>query len=110
MCTYRFPARRRADIHNPILLQPDPQRQGGIQQGIQRHRSGGVIFGALEAELVVPGETGGGDKEGGIAQGQAHVSQGVGLLELEGVQVIGDGIIGGVLEVCCSSPAYARYD
>lgn len=58
------------------------------------------MFRALEPELVVPAETGPGEEESSVPQGQAHVGQRVRLLELEGVQVVRDRIVGCVLKVC----------
>lgn len=97
---YRLAVGGGADVDDALLFQPDPQGQGGVQDGVDEHGGGRVVLGALEAELVVPEEAGGGDEEGGVAQAQAHVGEGVGLLELQRVEVVGDGIVGGVLEVC----------
>jgi hypothetical protein len=51
---------------------------------------------ALEAELVVPVKGRGADDEGGVANRQASVREGVRLCEFEGVEVRGDGVVGGV--------------
>ena len=54
------------------------------------------MLGALEAQLVVPVEGRGADGEGGVADCQTGVREGVGLREFEGVQVCWDGVVGGV--------------
>jgi hypothetical protein len=61
----------------------------------------------FEAELVVPVEGCSTDGEGGVAYGEPCVGEGVGLGKLEGVEVGGDGVVGGVFKiwgrklVCC---------
>lgn len=54
------------------------------------------MFCGFEAELVVPVEGCGADGESTVAQRQARVGEGVGLGEVEGVEVGGDGVVGGV--------------
>lgn len=53
----------------------------------------------LEAELVVPEEACGRDGEGAVAYCEAGVGQVVGLGEFEGVEVVWDSIVGGVLQI-----------
>lgn len=94
---YLRPIRCRALVHRPLLDEADPVRQRAIEQGVQRDGGRGVVLGGLEAQLVVPQEAGGGDGEGAVAQGQTRVYEGVVLLELERVEVVGDRVVGGVL-------------
>jgi hypothetical protein len=86
-------------VHRPPLDEPNPQRQRAIQKRVKRDGGGRVVLRILEAELVVPAEAGGADGEGGVAEREAHVAEGVGLLEGEGIEVVGDCVVGGVFEV-----------
>lgn len=70
------------DIHSAFLDEPDPQRQRAIEERVHCDSSGGVVLGRVEAELVIPEEARGADSEGGVAQGEAHVAEGVRLLEV----------------------------
>lgn len=97
--TYRLPTRRHALVHNPLLHLPYPERQGAVEDGVQDDGERGVQLRVLEAQLVVPEETGAGYGERRIAQGEADVGQVVGLAEFETVEVVGNGIIGGVFEI-----------
>lgn len=96
---YRLPIRRSAHVDGPLLLQPYPQRQRRVEYHVHNHRRCCVVLGALKPKLIVPEEAGGGDEEGSISKCQAHVGQGVGLSELEGVEVVGNRIVGSVLQV-----------
>lgn len=98
--TYRFSIRCGAHVDDTLLLEPYPQSQRRVEYGVDNHSAGCVVFCALEAELVVPEKAGGSDQEGGVAQAQADIGEGVGLLELQGIQVVGNRIIRGVLEIC----------
>lgn len=70
------------DIHGTLLDEPDPQRQRAIEERVQCDGNGGVVLCRVEAELVVPVEASGADSEGGVPQGEAHVAEGVRLLEV----------------------------
>lgn len=94
--TYARPIRRRALVHGALLDEADPEGQDAVEHGVEGDGGGGVVLGGLEAELVVPGEAGGGDGEGRVPQGQPRVDQPVVLLEAQGVEVVGDGVVGGV--------------
>jgi len=89
----------RPHVHDALLDAPDPGRQCAVEQRVQGHGRGGVGLGGLEAQRVVPVEAGGAEGEGGVAEGEAHVAEGVGLREVEGVEVVGDCVVGGVLQV-----------
>lgn len=82
---YFSPVWCRALVHDALLHEGDPYGQGAVDDGVEGDGGGGVPLGALEAELVVPEEAGGGDGEGAVAQGQARVDEAVVLLELERV-------------------------
>lgn len=86
--------------HRSPLHCPDPIRQRAVQRKIRQHGPERVGFGRVPAELVVAVEGDGGDDNGGIAEGQADVGQEVGLFEFEGGEVVGEGVVGGVFEVC----------
>lgn len=76
-----------------------PNRQCAAQEHVDSHRAGRVVLCVVEAELVVPQEAEGGDEEGPIAEGEADVLEVEGLLEFEGVEVVCEGVVGGVFEV-----------
>jgi hypothetical protein len=61
------------------------------------------MFCGFEAELVVPVESCSTDCEGGVSKCEAGVGEGMGLGEVEGVQVGGNGVVGGVLKIWDSS-------
>lgn len=98
--TYRFPFRRGADVYDALFLKPYPQREGRVQQRVDGDRAGRVVLCALEAELVVPEEAGRCHEEGGVPQAEPHVGQGVRLLQAQAVEVVGERIVRGVLQVC----------
>jgi len=89
-----------ANIDYAFFHSPDPEGQSPVQDHVGSDSSSSIIFGVLEAQLVVPKETGAGHQEGAIPEGQAGISQGVRLREFERVQVVWDGIIRCVLKVC----------
>lgn len=60
------------------------------------------MLGVLETKLVVPKETSGGDAKGAVTEGEANVGEGMRLSELERVEVVGNGVVRCVLEVCRS--------
>ena len=97
LSTHLRPVRRCALVHRALLHETDPYRQGAVDERVQRDGGSRVPLGALEAQLVVPEEAGGGDGEGAVAKGQARVDEAVVLLELERVQVVWYRIVGGVL-------------
>lgn len=99
VATNLLPAGRGADIDDPLLKTPDPDGEGPIEEGVENNGGSSVVLGAVESKLVVPEEAGGGDQEGAVAQAQTDVGEGVRLLELERVQVVGDSIVGRVLKV-----------
>lgn len=76
-----------------------PKRQCAAQDHVDSHRASCVVLGVIEADLVVPQEAEGGDEEGAIAEGEADVLEVEGLLEFEGVDVVCEGVVGGVFEV-----------
>lgn len=88
-----------ADVDGALLHGPDPEREQAVEQRVERDRHGRVLLRGVEAELVVPVEGRGADGEGRVAQREARVREGVRLLELEGVEVGRDGIVGGVFEI-----------
>lgn len=59
--THSLPTRRGADVDDALLLLPYPQRQGGVEDGVDGDRRRGVVLCVVEAELVVPREAAGGD-------------------------------------------------
>lgn len=89
----------RADINFALLHQPYPSCQSTIEQSIKCNRNSSVMFRRVPAELVVPVEAGGAERECRVAKAKANVGQGVRLFELQRVQVVGYRIVGGVLEV-----------
>lgn len=88
-----------ADVEGVAFDGPDPVCEGPVEEGVERDGDGGVVFCGLEAVGVVPVETGSADGEGEVADCEAGVGEGVGLLEAEGVEVGGYYIVGGVFEV-----------
>lgn len=95
--TYRLPGGRDALVHNPFLHKRHPPRHARVEHDIERDGRRGPVLCAVKAELVVPREAGGGREEGRVAEREAHVDKAVGLLELEGVEVVWDRVVGGVL-------------
>lgn len=89
----------RPNVNDAPLDEPDPGRQRAVEEGVEGDGDGGVGLGRLEAQGVVPVEAGGAEGEGGVAEGEADVGEGVGLGEVEGVEVVGDGVVGGVFQV-----------
>jgi len=87
-------------VYQALLNIPNPQRHGAIKNHVEDHGAGRQVLCALEAELVVPSEAGGRDEEGGGAKGEADVGGCVDLFNFEGVEVVWDGIVGGVFKVC----------
>lgn len=57
------------------------------------------MFCRLEAELVVPVERCGAGSECAVPEGETGVGEDVGLGEGERVEIRGNGVVGGVLEV-----------
>jgi hypothetical protein len=88
-----------AEVDGAALDAGDPQRQRAVEEGVQRDRGRGVGFRGVKAELVVPEEGEGGEEEGRVADRETGVEQAVGLDEAEGVEVVGQGVVGGVFEV-----------
>lgn len=74
---------RRAHIDDVLLLEPYPQRQEAVEDGVEDDGRGRVVLCVVEAELVVPGEAGCGDEEGAVAERKPDVREVVRLLELE---------------------------
>lgn len=72
------------------------------------------MLGAVPAQLIVPEEAERGDGKGAVAEREPHVLEAVRLLELERVEVVGDRIVRGVLEILkasrvrCTSGGEAR--
>lgn len=60
---YSLPARRDADVDDAFFLLPYPQRQGGVEHGVDGYRRRGVVLCVVEAELVVPREAAAGDDQ-----------------------------------------------
>lgn len=85
-----------ARVYNASLDEVDPGCEEAVEEGVEGDGDGGVGFCGVEAEGVVPVEAGGAEEEGGVAEGEADVGEGVGLGEVQGVQVGGDGVVGGV--------------
>lgn len=90
----RAPVGGGSDVDGAALDEEDPRGESGVERGVEGDGRGGREFRRFEAELVVPGEAGGGGEEGEVAEGEADVGEGVGLAEGEGVEVVGDGVVG----------------
>jgi hypothetical protein len=60
------------------------------------------------AQFVIPSETGGCDTECAEAEGEPNISQSMRLFELERVEVVGNSIVGRVLEVCITKSHRVR--
>lgn len=60
-------------VHDALLHKGDPVGENGVDEGVDGDGDGRVILRVLEAELVVPGEAGAGDDEGGVAEHQSRV-------------------------------------
>jgi hypothetical protein len=90
----------RADIYSTLFNDPDPQGQSGVQTAVDCHRCGRVVLGVVETQLVVPEETSTSDEEGRVAYREPDIGKKVRLRELEGVEIVGDSIVGRVLQVC----------
>ena len=86
----------RAYVHGSFFDAPDPECEDGVQQRIDPDCDCGVQFCRLETQLVVPVKGGCADGKGGIPECEARVGENVGLLEGEGVEVGGDGVVGGI--------------
>ena len=95
-------------VHDSLLHERDPEGEDGVYHRIYTHGHGRVVLGVLKAELVVPGEAGPGDGEGRIAESQSCVDQSMVLLELQRVEIVRNGIIGGVLQICSSKSVRFR--
>lgn len=71
--TYARPVGRHALVHDALLDEADPVRQGTVEQRVQGDGAGGVVLGGFEAQLVVPEEAGGGDGERAVPEGQPRI-------------------------------------
>jgi hypothetical protein len=58
--TDRLSTRRGTDVDNPLLLRPDPERQGAVEDGVDGDCGCCVELCVFEAELVIPEEAGAG--------------------------------------------------
>lgn len=91
--------RRRPNVYLSLLDSPDPVRQSAVQTCVQRNGSCSEVFCIIEAEFEVPVEGRGGKSKCGVAKAKADIRECVGLREFEGVQVIWNGIVGGVFQI-----------
>lgn len=91
---------RGALVHGPLLNPPNPKRQTALQKGIRSNGNSGIQLGVVETKLVIPQRAGGSDGEGAVAESEAHVGHGVLLGEADRVEVVRDGIVGAILQVC----------
>jgi hypothetical protein len=87
-------------INNTLLNICDPVREGCVQNGVDCDGYSCQILRVVESELVVPSKAGAGNSKGAIAKSQSCIGEGMNLLELQGVQVVGNCIIGSVLQIC----------
>lgn len=95
--------RRDSLVHDALLDIGDPVCEHGVQESVDCYGGGSVVFRALESKLVVPAEAGAGNCKGTVSERQPCVGECVNLLELQRVQVVGNGIVGGVLQICIVS-------
>ena len=85
--------------HQATLHSPDPERIRPVQGKVRDDRGDGPVLCRLEAELVVEVERCCCDEDGGVAEGEADIGVVVGLVEVEGCEVVCEGVVGGVFEV-----------
>lgn len=86
-------------VHNALLDKPQPVAKGAVEHEIRYHGGQGKRLAGLPAKLPVVVEQGACNGHGRVAQDEADVGLRVDLLELEAVEVIGQRIVGGALEI-----------
>jgi hypothetical protein len=86
-------------VHHPLLHNPQPITERAVQHKIRSHRRRGIRLRTLPSELPVKVEERARDGDGCVPEDQAHVGLGVDLAEFEGVEVVGESVVGCVFEV-----------
>lgn len=86
-------------VHDTTLDKPQPVAKGTVEQEVGDDGRQGVGLGGGPAKLPVIVEEGAGNSDGRIAEAQADVGLGVQLSEAQRVEVVGQRVVGRVLEV-----------
>ena len=81
------------DIDLALLNPPDPERQNSINTRVECNCNSSVELRGLESELVVPVEGRRTYSKSSVSQSKADIGEDMGLLEGDGVQVRGEGVI-----------------
>lgn len=79
----------------PTLGAPDPDCEEEVDDEVDDTGIKRRSFGSFPAELIVKAESGGGDKDGGVAESEADVRQGMRLGEGKGREDGGERVVGG---------------
>lgn len=79
---------------------PYPNCQKSIQGEISENSPERPIFGLIPPQFVISVEGRGSNDYSGVTQRQSHVREEVGLLEFQRGEIVGKGIVGGILEIC----------
>ena len=86
-------------VDESLLHGPDPICEGAVQGKVGDYGNGGPAFRGLETVFVVEGEGGGGDEDGGVSEGELDVGVPVVLAEFQRVEVVLEGVVGGIFAV-----------
>jgi hypothetical protein len=87
------------NVYETGLNLPDPVGKGAVQCKVGDDSEGGEFFCGFEAIFVVESKGDGGDYDGSVSKTELDIGVPVRLAELEAVQVVLQGIVGGVLAV-----------
>lgn len=86
-------------VHDAPLYKPQPVAKGAVEQEVGDDGGQGVGLGGGPAKLPVVVEEGAGNGNGRIAEAQPDVGLRVDLAEAQRVEVVGQRVVGRVLEV-----------
>ena len=87
------------DPNFPTFSAPDPDCEEEVDDEVDDAGVQGGGFGSFPAEFVIETKSGGSDGNGGVAEGETDVREGVGLSKGQGGDDGGKRVVGGGFEV-----------
>ena len=86
-------------VNDALLNGPDPERHGPVESEISQNCPESSNLRSIPAKFVVSRKRDSCNNDCRVAKCQSHIGELVRLLEFQGVEVIWEGIVGGILKV-----------